>query len=181
MTAVASVTARSDRWWLPLVEGILAILLGIMFMTNPVVTSVWFVLGLGIYWLFIGIVDIVRIFQDRTMWGWKLFSGIIGILAGGMIMSGMLGQNHPLGTAFAVGTAFTFILGFASITYGVVGIIQAFRGGGWWPGVLGAFGIIFGLMILVNPLASTLALPWSIGVVLIAFGIFLIIAAFRMR
>ena len=176
-----AVETSSGKWWIPLLEGILAILLGLMFLTSPGVTSVAFVLGLGFFWFVLGIIDIVRLFQDRSFWGWKLFTGILGILTGALIVSGMLGQNHPLGTAFAVGSAFTFVLAVFTIAYGVIGLIAAFRGDGWWPGVLGGFGIVFGLMMLFNPWAATLALPWSLGIVLIAGGIFLIIAAFRMR
>ena len=181
MTTAAVVPATSNRWWFPLVEGILAIILGLMFLANPAVTSVGFVLGLGLYWFTVGVIDLVRLFWDRTYWGWKLFSGIIGILAGGLIVSGILGQNHPLGTAFVVGSTFTFLLGALTIAYGGIGLIAAFRGEGWWPGVLGAIGIVIGLLMLFNPLPATLALPWSLGIVFIAGGIFLIILAFRMR
>jgi len=181
MTTTVAAPARSDRWWLPLVEGILAILLGLMFLASPVVTSVSFVFGLGIFWLVVGVIDIVRLFWDRESWGWKLFSGILGIVAGGLILSGILGQNHPLGTAFVVGTAFTFLLGGLTIAYGVIALIGAFGGEGWWSGILGALGIVFGLLMIFNPLAATMALPWSLGIVLIAIGIMLTIAAFRMR
>jgi uncharacterized membrane protein HdeD (DUF308 family) len=166
---------------LPLVEGILAIVLGLLFLANPVTTAVSFVLGLGLYWFVVGVIDLIRLFWDRTAWGWRLFSGIIGILAGGLIVSGILGQNHPLGTAFVVGSTFTFLLGALTIAYGVIALIAAFRGEGWWPGVLGAIGIVIGLLMLFNPLPATLALPWSLGIVFVAGGIFLIIAAFRMR
>ena len=181
MTTTAVAPAAPTRWWLPLVEGILAIILGLLFLANPLVTSVSFVFGLGLYWLVVGIIDLIRLFWDRTYWGWRLFTGIIGIIAGALIISGIMGQNHPLGTAFAVGSAFTFLLACLTIAYGVIGLIAAFRGEGWWPGVLGAIGIVFGLLMLFNPLAATAALPWSLGIVLIAGGIFLIIVAFRMR
>src|SRR6478609_2801180 len=85
MSAVAVAPTSPTRWWYPLVEGIFAILLGLLFFANPVMTSVSTVLGLGLYWLFLGIMDIVHLFRDRSMWGWKLFSGILGILAGGLI------------------------------------------------------------------------------------------------
>jgi uncharacterized membrane protein HdeD (DUF308 family) len=181
MTTTAAVATTPNRWWLPLAEGILAIILGLMFLSSPAVTSMGFVLGLGFYWVVVGVIDLVRLFWDRTYWGWKLFSGILGILAGGLIVSGMMGQNHPLGTAFVVGSTFSFLLACLTIAYGVIGLIAAFRGEGWWPGVLGGFGILFGLLMLFNPWAATLALPWSLGIVLIAGGIFLIIVAFRMR
>jgi len=164
-----------------LVQGIIAILLGLLFFVNPVITSVSSVLGLGFYWLILGIMDLVRLFWDRAQWGWKLCSGILGILAGGLIVSGIMGQNHPLGTAFAVGSGFTIVLGIITMMYGIMALIDAFRGGGVWAGVLGGFAILFSLLVLVNPLATTLALPWTLGILLLAWGIFLIVAAFRMR
>ena len=91
---------------------------------------VGFVLAIGIYWFIIGVFDLIRLFWDRTRWGWTLFSGIIGILAGGMIVSGMLGQNNPLGTAFVVGTTLTWVIGLMGILYGIMALIGAFRGGG---------------------------------------------------
>jgi uncharacterized membrane protein HdeD (DUF308 family) len=181
MTTTTATAIRSDRWWLPLVEGILAIILGFMFLASPAITSVSFVFGLGLYWFVVGIIDLVRLFWDRTYWGWKLFSGILGIVAGGLIISSIMGQNHPLGTAFVVGSAFTFLLAAVAMAYGVIGLIVAFRGEGWWQGVLGAIGIVLGLLLLFNPLPATIALPWSLGIVLIAGGIFLIVVAFRMR
>ncbi len=181
MTAYEAAPATPVRWWLPLIEGILAIVVGLLFFTQPLVTSLGFVLGLGIYWFILGVIDLVGLFWDRTRWGWKLFSGIVGILAGGMIVSGMMGQNHPLGTAFAVGSTFTIVVGLMGIIYGIVALVYAFRGGGWWPGVLGGFGILFGLVLLANPLGATLALPWTLGIVMIGVGIMLIVAAFRLR
>jgi uncharacterized membrane protein HdeD (DUF308 family) len=67
------------------------------------------------------------------------------------------------------------------IVYGIIALVDAFRGGGWWSGVLGGLGIVFGLVILANPLASTLALPVSLAIVLIGGGIATVVAAFRMR
>ena len=46
MTATAQ--APTMTWWLPLILGILAIIVGLGFLTNPAVTSVAFVFGLGL-------------------------------------------------------------------------------------------------------------------------------------
>jgi uncharacterized membrane protein HdeD (DUF308 family) len=169
------------RWWFPLLLGILAILVGISFLAEPATTSVGFIFGLGLYWIAAGILDLVQLIWDRTEWVWRLASGVLGIFVGAWILSGMLGKDHPLGTAFAVGTAFTWILGFLGLIYGVIGIVRAFQGGGWVPGVLGALGIVFGFIVLVDPLSATLALPFSLGILLIAGGGATIVAAIRMR
>jgi len=61
-------------WWVVLIEGIAAIIIGILLLANPRATTVVLIQFLGIYWFIIGIIDIVRIFIDSSMWGWKLFS-----------------------------------------------------------------------------------------------------------
>ena len=73
------------------------------------------------------------------------------------------------------------VLGILGIAYGIMALIGAFQGGGWVPGALGVVGILFGLVVLADPLSATLALPLSLAIVLIAGGIALIVAAFRLR
>lgn len=181
----ANTAAAPTRWWIPLVEGILAIILGILLLMNPLRTSAALVLALGLYWLVVGILELVGLLRDRTAWGWKLFMGIIGVLAGGVIISGFLGQNtgleSMLSTTKIVGFAITWVIGFMAIMYGIVALIAAFRGGGWAPGIMGALGILFGILILANPVAATLGLPMALGLVFIFAGIFMLVAAFRLR
>lgn len=172
---------QPTKWWMPLVAGILAIIVGILFLTNPAVTSAAFVLVLGFYWLIIGILDIVGLFQDRTAWGWKLFTGILGIIAGLIIIGGFLWRDSPLAVTFAVGSAFVIVLGVLGIVYGIMALIAAFQGAGWGPGILGVVAIIFGIIILTQPLATTLGLPFVLGILLLVQGVLLIIAAFRLR
>ena len=163
MTAPAVSPAAPVRWWLPLIEGMLALLVGIWLFTQPVATSVGCVLGLGMYWVAVGVIDLVRLMRNGPLWGWKLFSGVLGILAGGAILSGLLGQNHPLGTAVVVGSSLTVVIGIVGIAYGSCAVVDAVSGGGWWSGVLGAMGLLFGFVVLAHPLAATLTLPWSLG------------------
>lgn len=186
MTAEALSAPKPVKWWLPLVQGILSIIVGILFLAKPVATSASAVLVLGLYWLIIGILDIVGLFRDRTAWGWKLFTGIIGILAGGLILSSFLGNSTTplvdrLGTTLLLGVTFAVVIGILGIVYGIFALINAFRGAGWAAGILGVLTIIFGIIILANPVATALGLPLVIGIWLIVGGIFLIVAAFRLR
>jgi uncharacterized membrane protein HdeD (DUF308 family) len=80
-------------WWLVLIEGIALLILGIMFIAEPRMTTTIVVWLLGFYWLVVGILKIVSIFQDNAMWGWKLFAGILGIIAG--ILGRRLGCRYP--------------------------------------------------------------------------------------
>ena len=140
---------------------------------------------MGIYWIIIGILDLVSLFRDRTAWGWRLFIGIIALLAGLVIVSGFIGNDRPLAEALAttaaVGVAFAWVIGFMAVIYGIVALIAAFRGGGWGAAIMGVLGILFGLLILGNTLIAAASLPIALGILFIFGGIFMLVVAFRMR
>lgn len=162
-------------WWLVLINGIAALIIGIFLITSPGATTVVLVQFLGIYWLVSGIFQIIAIFIDQTAWGWKLFAGILGILAGIMVL------NHPLWSTVLVPSVLIIILGVQGVIFGILGLIQAFQGAGWGAGIMGAVSILFGVVLLFNPLLGAAALPWVLGIFGIVGGIAGIIAAFKLK
>lgn len=162
-------------WWLVLLEGIAAIIIGALLLTSPGATLLILIQFLGIYWFVAGIFKIISIFIDSTMWGWKLFAGILGILAGIIII------QHPLWSTLLVPATLVIVIGIDGIIIGIVSLIQAFRGGGWGVGILGILSIIFGIILVANPIIGAATLPWVLGIFAIVGGIFAIIMAFRLR
>ena len=162
-------------WWMVLIEGIALVILGLLLLANPAQTAVILVQVVGLYWLIGGIFKIVSIFLDSALWGWKLVGGILGILAGIIVL------NHPLWSPLVVGGTLVIILGIQGIIFGVVGLIQAFKGAGWGAGVLGGVSILFGLMFLFNVWAFTFSLPWAIGLLALVGGVVAIVGAFRLK
>jgi len=165
----------SFPWWAVLIQGIFSIIIGILLLTNPGATTLVIVQFIGIYWLVTGIFSLVGIFVDKSMWGWKLLSGVIGILAGLSIM------QHPLWSTFMLPTVLVIFLGVDGLIIGAVGLFAAFKGGGWAAGILGGLSLLFGLFLLGSPLIAALALPWVYGVLGLAGGISAIFVAFRQR
>lgn len=162
-------------WWLILIEGIALILLGILLLLRPGMTSLIFIQFLGIYWLVGGIFKIVSIFLDRSLWGWKLFAGALGIIAGIIVI------QHPIWSPVIVGSTLVILLGIQGIIYGGVGVFQAFKGAGWGAGILGAISILFGIYLLANIGAATLVLPWVVGVLALVGGVAAMVMAFRVK
>src|SRR3974377_266259 len=123
-------------WWLTLIGGILAIVVGALLLWGNLVTQVktYFLLVevLGIWWLVDGIFDIVSLFVDRTAWGWKLFIGIVSIIAGGYILM------YPGLVGLALPQLFVLLLGIWGVVKGIVLLFLAFQGGGWPAGIMGA-------------------------------------------
>jgi uncharacterized membrane protein HdeD (DUF308 family) len=176
MTATVVSSERSlIPWWLVLLEGIAAVIIGILLLVSPAQTILVLVQVLGFYWLISGILSLVGIFVDSSMWGWKLVVGILGFIAGLIVI------QHPLWSAILVPTTLVLILGIEGIIIGVVRLIQAFMGAGWGAGILGILSILFGLILVVNPLLGALSLPLVLGTLGIILGIVAIVMAFRIR
>jgi uncharacterized membrane protein HdeD (DUF308 family) len=162
-------------WWLVLLQGIASAILGLMLLTETGLTLFVLVVFLGIYWLISGIFDLVGMFMDRSMWGWKLFSGVIGILAGVMIV------RHPLWAAVLVPATVVWILAFFGIVIGVITIVRALAGAGWGAGILGAISLLLGVLMLFNTVISTVVLIYVVAACLLIGGIVAIAASFWLR
>ncbi|HIE57277.1 MAG TPA: HdeD family acid-resistance protein [Anaerolineales bacterium] len=162
-------------WWLVLLQGISALIIGLSLLIAPGATTLFVVQFLGIYWLISGIFQIVGIFVDDTSWGWKLFGGVIGILAGFAVL------NHPLWSTFMVPNVLATMIGVFGIISGIVSLMQAFQGAGWGVGVLGGLSILFGMLLLAHPIAATLSLPWVFGIFGVFGGTMSIFAAFKLK
>lgn len=174
-TANAIEEPVSFPWWAVLVQGIFSIIIGLLLLAYPGATTLVIVQFIGVYWLVTGMFSLVSIFMDRSMWGWKLFAGVIGIMAGLSIM------RHPLWSTLMVPTVLVMFMGFSGLFIGVAGLISAFQGGGWSAGILGGLSLLFGILLLGSPFIAALALPWVYGVLGLAGGIAAIFAAFRQR
>lgn len=173
--AAFGMKTKALPWWLILIEGILAIIIGILLFTSPVQTMAAIVVFLGLYWLIKGIFDIISMFVDHTAWGWKLFMGIIGIVAGVVIL------RHPVVSTAAVPVIFTWVLGIYAVIAGIIMLVQAFGGGGWGIGIMGVIGLLIGIFLLGNTLIGTQIVIWLSALTLVIGGIFAVVFAFRVR
>lgn len=174
---VSGANAPTVPWWLVLIEGIFSLILGLFLISAPGATSVFLVTVLGFYWLIQGIFSLVEIFLGDTgiHWGWLLFRGILGILAGLVVL------RHPLLSAFVVGSVIVIIVAVEGFVMGVIDLVRAFSGGGWGVGILGVLSVIVSLILLLNVFAATLALPFVIAAFMIVGGIAAIIFSLRWR
>jgi len=176
---MASMTASMSKvtvpWWLFLIEGIATFIVGLLLLTNPAATIIILIQFLGIWWLVDGILDIVSMFVDRTAWGWKLFSGIVGIVAGIVIL------QHPFWSPIIVTSMLVLILGILGILQGLIGIFGAFKGGGWVSAVFGIVSILIGILLLNNQLAAGIGLWLLIGSFALVGGAVGVWQAFKIK
>ena len=169
------VEVKPPPWWLVLIEAILLIVIGIFLLVNPYQTFVSMIWVLGIYWLVRGIFQLVSLFWDRRMWGWKIFAGILGLIAGWIVI------QNPVTSAVVLGQFTVWMLAFIALFFGISDLVSAFKGAGWVKAVLGVISIILAVLLMTNSMAATASLPWVIGVLAILAGLLLIFGAFRLR
>ena len=177
MTDALTFETKQYPWWLLLMGGIFNIIIGILLLTNPAKTALAMAWVLGLYWLIQGIFVLVGMFLDHTAWGWKLFMGILGILAGIAVM------RHPIASAVTIPMILVLMLGIQGMIVGAILLVMAFKGGGWGAGILGGLSIIFGLILVLNfaNLGTVAVFIWVIAILALAGGVVQIIQAFRQR
>jgi len=162
-------------WWLILLWGLLSIITGLMFLGSPVVTTEFLILLLGAYWLIGGFFTIGSLAVDRTHAGWKIFLSGINIIAGILILA------FPLfSTVFAL-ALFVIFIGMWGCFIGVAHLFKAFRKRDTGSGVLGAISLVFGILLLANPLVTAATLPFIIGIFAIAGGVAAVVASLGIK
>lgn len=176
-------TVVRKTWWIMLIQGICALIIGILLFTNTAATLITLAIFLGAYWLITGIFDIIGAFTRRNgdrHWFWSLLAGIIGIVAGFLLIS------QPLTGAVVLPVVLAILIGIAAIVSGIFNIIWAIRArneirGEGWIILWGVISIILGLWILSTPVISGAALVWVAAIAAVIGGIVMIIFSFRMR
>lgn len=170
-------------WWMPLIRGILLILFGILMYVSPGVTLFSLLWYLGIYWIVDGVFWLVQAFssaQFSSMWGnsrwWLIIGGILSIIAG------VITLGHPFLAGLVNGTFLVYLIGISAIVAGVSTLFSGRDGSRTlWTALVGVLYIIFGILIMANPLISLVALVFTLAAWAIVTGIFTIVAAFQLR
>jgi uncharacterized membrane protein HdeD (DUF308 family) len=158
---------------------ILLILLGVIAMLAPIVTTLTITLVLGWVLIVSGIVRVVKAFRSKPVRGFwlNLLVGILYIIAGIMLLSG------PLQGALAL----TWVLGVLFLAEGIYEIIMSFQvqpGGGlsWLVLLDGIITLILGIFILGRwPFDALWLIGFYVGLSIICSGAALFAIAFNAR
>jgi uncharacterized membrane protein HdeD (DUF308 family) len=172
----AATLARN--WWVLALRGGLAILFGIVALLLPGAVLLSLALLFGAYLFVDGILAIVaavRAAQRHARWGALLFEGLLNIVMGAVAL---------LIPASAV-LAFVLITAAWSVLTGAAMLTAAFRlphtHGRWWMVLSGIVSLLFGVALVAAPLLGALVLTWWFAGYAIAFGVFLLVLALRLR
>ncbi|WP_421695763.1 HdeD family acid-resistance protein [Aestuariivirga sp.] len=168
----------AKNWWALLLRGIAAIVFGVLAFAWPGITVLSLVILYGAYALVDGVFAIFAAISGGTpapRW-WLAIVGVVGVLAGI--------------SAFAFPALVTLYLllfiGVWAIVSGVFEIIGAIRlrkeiDNEWLLILHGVITVLFGLVMVFEPVTAALALIWVIGAYAIAAGVLLVVLAFRLK
>lgn len=159
--------------WIFLLQGVLATIVGIGLLLVPAKTLLVFVLVLGGYWFVRGVATLLYLAADRTRWGWKLFVGLLGVIAG------VLAMTAPLTVGTAIFTFIVFVIGFQALFSGGTEIYFGFRMRRVSIVLLGILSIVLGGALLLHPFIGLTALAIVVGGFALVGGLITIVAALR--
>lgn len=168
-------------WWVPLIRGIMLVILGVYALFRPGMTVATFAQVFGFFLAFDGVIAIIAgITGQVPSRGWTIARGVFCLIAGAFIFA------NPMFVSLFTAVTFIFVLGFSSIASGVIEIFAAIRDrkeieGEGWLILGGVISVIFGLVLLSQPLTSAALFVRIIGVFAVIGGIASVIFAFRIR
>lgn len=174
---VTSVIA--NRWWAVLIRGIAAILFGIFTFAAPGTTLLAITVLFGIYAIVDGAFDMAfawRRAHEGRRWGWLVFEGGVGIIAG------IVALSWPDITAVAL----LMLIAVWAIVTGVAEIAAAIRlrrhiRGEWMLATGGVLSLLLGVVLLFFPRVGAMVLLTMIGAYAIIFGLLLVALGIRLR
>jgi uncharacterized membrane protein HdeD (DUF308 family) len=174
--AMSEVLAES--WWAVGLRGILGILFGLICLLTPGLAVEVFVILFAAYMLVDGVFAIaagIKAARNGERWGLLILEGIVDLAAG------LVAVLWPAITLVAL----IWLIAIWAVVTGALMLAGAFSlnldHGRWWLALGGIASIIFGILLVIEPLIGAVVLTLWIGAYAIVFGIFLLILAFQLH
>jgi uncharacterized membrane protein HdeD (DUF308 family) len=166
-------------WWLLLLRGIVAIAFGVLTWMQPGISAAALVLLFGAFAFADGVLSTWTAIAgraDHEYWWLVLLRGLLGVGVG------ILAFVEP----GVVALALLFYIAIWAIATGMLEIATAIRlrreiEGEWLLILSGLISVVFGVVLIARPGPGALALLWLIASFAVAFGVVLVILAFKAR
>ena len=168
----------AHNWWVVAARGVLGLVIGFIAFFFPGATLMSLVWLFAIYLIVDGVfatVAAVRAASHHQRWGYLTFEGILGIVAG------FLAAAMPSLTVLV----FVGLLAAWAIVSGALELRAAYTlekdHGRWWLAAGGIISIIFGVLLIAEPLVGAWVVTWLVGAYATIFGASMLVLAFRLR
>ena len=160
-------SAIPRSWWVYLLQGLLAILFGLVALVWPDITLFAFILLFGTFAVANGMVHVLASLANRDEPGWwlPLITGLVGVAAGvlALVWPGLTG----LVLLLLIG-AYALFAGATALLRSVSFRIR--REERWTTLFRGIVAIVFGIVAIVWPGATAISLAWLVGIYALILG-----------
>jgi uncharacterized membrane protein HdeD (DUF308 family) len=166
-------------WWSLFLRGVLAVLFGILAIALPESMLRVLVTIFGVIVLVVGLVAVVGAIMNRrtsTRWPIMLIPGLAGVVIG------IISIVWPAVTIVVL----AYLIAIWALVHGIGEIYNAIKlredvRGEWMPMVTGVISTVFGIVLLVRPLAAGAVLTWLIGLFVLIMGVLWVVLSLRAR
>ena len=168
----------AQRWWAVGLRGILAIIFGLICLLTPGIAVGAFVIVFAAYMFVDGVFAIIsgiRAARSGESWGLLILEGVVDLGAG------VVAILWPAITLVAL----VWIVAIWAILSGALMLAAAFSlnldYGRWWLALGGIASIIFGILLIIEPLIGAVVLTLWIGAYAVVFGVLLLVLGFQLN
>lgn len=164
-------------WGLGIAIGVVSILFGILALFWPGLTIALFIVLFSVFLLVWGIVGLIVSISSISIEKFWWLELIFSLLAIGLAV-------YLLRNPVVAAQVFIFFIGLTFLVRGVIDILEGLFDGKLTGGtrllafLLGALGIVAGIVTLTYPVAAGLAVVWVIGLYAVLYGSLLIAFSF---
>ena len=172
------VTGLTRSWWVFLLRGIFAIVLGVVAFVQPLSTLYALVVVWGAYAVAEGVMALwAGIADDGRQQRWFLVvAGLAGVLAG---IGAWLWPGLTAVVLLGIIAGWSIIRGIFEMA-AAIALRKAIENE-WLLLAAGALSVLFGLVLIARPGVGLVALVWMIGIYALVNGVLLVMLAFRLR
>ena len=168
----------ADSWWAVGLRGLLGIAFGLICLLVPAAAILALILLFSAYMLVDGVLAIVsgiKAARNGERWGRLILEGFVDIAAG------VIAFLWPAITT----VAFVILIAVWAIISGALMLAAALSlkldHGRWWLALGGIASVIFGIVLLIAPVVGAVVLTWWLGAYAIVFGVMLLVLAFQLH
>jgi len=168
----------AERWWAVGLRGLLAIIFGLLCLLTPGIAVGALVLLFAVYMLVDGVFAIIsgiRAARSGERWGLLILEGVVDLAAGAIAVI------WPAITLVAL----VWIVAIWAIVSGALMLAAAFalnRDYGRWLLALGGIAsLVFGILLIIEPLIGAVVLTLWIGAYALVFGVLLLVLGFQLN
>jgi uncharacterized membrane protein HdeD (DUF308 family) len=165
-------------WWVFLAGGVASVLFGLLAFISPGIALFVLAMFFAASVLVDGAFSIAGSIRNREKDGWwiLLLIGILGLLVGGYALT-----NPPISIL-----AFIYIVAFQAILLGVFLVMLGYKvrqatTREWILYLTGGLSVLFGILVVANPVAGSLSIVYMIAAWAIVIGALKIAFALRVR